>query len=111
MKRQPAVPPLYFSFFDLDAGSEICHIPAKGILACPRVGEQVDYRADVEEGGGLYSVVNVRHILQRDAPSATARVSVARVVIELKPIHSAYLEQESAAVEIPVEELANVPVA
>jgi len=83
-------------------------MPGKSVLACPRIGEQVDYRADVEEGGGLYSVVNVRHVLQRDAPSSTAGVSVARIIVELKPIHSVSFEQESAAVEIPVEELANL---
>ena len=97
-------------FFDVDAKSELCFIPSESGVTCPRIGEQVDYRAEMEQGGGLYIVINVRHVLQKGAAGSEAGVSVSRIVVDLKPIHSATTEQEDAvAIEISVEEFAALP--
>ncbi len=102
---------LSISFFDVDAHAELCRVPASPAMACPRLAEHVDFRADIEQGGGLYLVVGVRHVLEPQSMLHSGRDAfVTGVVVELKPIHSALLEKESAiALELPMEEIVTLP--
>ena len=99
------------SFFDVDAHAELCRVHSSPAMACPRLAEHVDFRADLEQGGGLYLVVGVRHIVEPHSMLHAGReASVTGVVVELKPIHSALLEKESAvALELPIEEIVSLP--
>ena len=99
------------SFFDVDARAELRSVPFSAVWFPPRVGEQVDLRADVEHGGGLYLVVGVRHILEDSGPVGKQSAVVTGVVVEVKPQHASELEAKTAAVDLAFEEIVSVPVA
>ncbi len=99
------------SFFDVDARAELRSVPFSAVWFPPRVGEQVELRADVEHGGGLYLVVGVRHILEDDGPPLKQSATVVRVIIDVKPQHATAAHEDVAAVELALEEIVSIPVA
>jgi hypothetical protein len=99
------------SFFDVDARAELRSVPFSAIWFPPRVGEQIELRADVEHGGGLYLVVGVRHVLEDDGPPSKQSATVVTVIIDVKPQHTAAIREDTAAVDLAFEEIVSVPVA
>jgi hypothetical protein len=97
------------SLFDVDARAELRSVPFSSVWFPPRVGEQVDLRADVEHGGGLYLVVGVRHVLEDSGPVGKQSAAVIGVVVEVKPQHAGEAEA-GMAVDLALEEIVSVPV-
>lgn len=95
----------------MDARAELRSVPFSIVWFPPRVGEQVELRADVEHGGGLYLVVGVRHILEDSGPVGKQSTSVVGVIVEVKPQHGSEVETKVAAVDLALEEIVSVPVA
>ncbi|MBV8707385.1 MAG: hypothetical protein JO028_09345 [Acidobacteriaceae bacterium] len=99
------------SFFDVDARAELRSVPFSAVWFPPRVGEQIELRADVEHGGGLYLVVGVRHILEDSGPVGKQVAAVIGIVVEVKPQHGSEVEAKTAAIDLALEEIVSVPVA
>ena len=97
------------SFFDVDARAELRSVPFPAVWFPPRVGEQVELRADIEHGGGLYIVVGIRHVLEDSGPASEQSAAVVGVVVELKPQHATAAELTTTAVDL-LEEIVSVPV-
>jgi hypothetical protein len=98
------------SFFDVDARAELRSVPFSAVWFPPRVGEQIDLRADVEHGGGLYLVVGVRHLLEDSGPVGRQSAVVVGVVVDVKPQHASGPEAGAASVDLALEKLVSVPV-
>ena len=100
----------HLSFFDVDARAELRSVPFSTVWFPPRVGEQIDLRADVEHGGGLYLVVGVRHVLEDSGPVGKQSAAVIGIVVEVKPQHAGEAEAGMAAVDLALEEIGSVPI-
>jgi hypothetical protein len=98
------------SFFDVDARAELRSVPFSAIWFPPRVGEQIELRADVEHGGGLYLVVGIRHVLEDSGPPPKQSATVIGVIVDVKPQHSAAAREDAVAVDLTLEEIVSVPV-
>jgi hypothetical protein len=98
------------SFFDVDARAELRSVPFSAVWFPPRVGEQIDLRADVEHGGGLYLVVGVRHLLEDSGPVGKQSAVVVGVIVDVKPQHTSGVEVGTASVELALEKIVSVPV-
>jgi hypothetical protein len=98
------------SFFDVDARAELRSVPFSAIWFPPRVGEQIDLRADVEHGGGLYLIVGVRHVLEDSGPVGQQSAAVVGVVVDVKPQHATGTEAGTAAVDLALDKIVEVPV-
>ena len=99
------------SFFDVDARAELRSVPFSAVWFPPRVGEQIELRADVEYGGGLYLVVGIRHVLEDSGPRSKQSATVVRVIVDVKPQHETAAREDATAVELAMEEMMSVPVA
>jgi hypothetical protein len=99
------------SFFDVDARAELRSVPFGAIWFPPRVGEQIELRAEVEHGGGVYLVVGVRHVLEDSGPRAEKSATVVSVIVDVKPQHAATVREELAAVDLALEEMVSMPIA
>ena len=98
------------SFFDVDARAELRSVPFSAVWFPPRVGEQIELRADVEHGGGLYLVVGIRHILEDSGPPSKQSATVVGVIVDVKPQHAATAQEDVASVGLALEEIVSVPV-
>ena len=98
------------SFFDVDARAELRSVPFSAIWFPPRVGEQVELRADVEYGGGLYLVVGIRHILEDSGPTLKQSATVVRVIVDVKPQHATTAQEDMTAADLKLEEIMSVSV-
>ncbi len=98
------------SFFDVDARAELRSVPFSDVRFPPRVGEQIDLRADVEHGGGLYLVVGVRHVLEDSGPVLKQLAAVVGMVVDVKPRHELEAATDTAAADLALEEIVSVPV-
>ena len=101
----------HLSFFDVDARAELRSVPFSAVWFPPRLGEQIELRADVEHGGGLYLVIGVRHVLEDSGPIGKQSTSVVGIIVEVKPQHGSEVEAKTAAVDLALEEIVSVPVA
>lgn len=99
------------SFFDVDARAELRVVPYSTVWFPPRIGEQIELRADVEHGGGVYLVVGVRHILEDNGPPSEQTASVVGVTIDVKPQHAADVREDTAATDLALEEIVSIPIA
>lgn len=97
------------SFFDVDARAELRSLPFSSVRFPPRVGEQIELRADVEHGGGLYIVVGVRHLLEDSDPVLKQSAVVVGMVVDVKPQHASEIKTTAAA-ELNLEEIVSVPI-
>ena len=98
------------SFFDVDARAELRSVPFSDVWFPPRVGEQIELRADVEYGGGLYLVVGIRHVLEDSGPPSKQLATVVGVIVDVKPQHAAEVRENVAAADLALEEMVSVPV-
>ena len=97
------------SFFDVDARAVLRSLPFSAVRFPPRVGEQIELRAEIEHGGGLYLVVGVRHILEDSDSVLKQSAAVIGMVVDVKPQHAAEAKT-TAAMELDLEEIVSVPV-
>ena len=98
------------SFFDVDARAQLRSVPFSAIWFPPRVGEQIELRAEVEHGGGIYLVVGVRHVLEDSGPPSEQSATVVSVIVDVKPQHASSIREDTAAVDLALEEMVSVPV-
>lgn len=67
-------------------------------------------RAEVEHGGGIYLVVGVRHVLEDSGSPLEQSATVVRVIVDVKPQHTATVREDTAAVDLALEEIVSVPI-
>lgn len=99
------------SLFDVDARAKLRTVPFSAIWFPPRVGEQIELRADMEHGGGVYLIVGVRHILEDNGPPSEQTAVVVSVIVDVKPQHAAATREDAAEAGLTLEEIVSVPVA
>jgi hypothetical protein len=99
----------FLSFYDVDAHAELVRMPLETAKFCPRIGEHVEVGRDIEEGGGAYVVVDVRHALV-DVHDVSGQHSViSGIAVHLKPDQTHAEEHLTSAVELG-EEIAAIPI-
>ena len=98
------------SFFDVDARAELRSVPFSAIWFPPRVGEQIELRAEVEHGGGLYLVVGIRHVLEDSGPPLKQTADVVSVIVDVKPQHAMTAHEDVESVDLALEEMVSIPV-
>jgi hypothetical protein len=100
----------FLSFYDVDARAELLRMPLETAKFCPRIGEHVEVGRNIEEGGGMYLVVDVRHALVDVHDLSGQRSVISGVSVHLKPDHTDAEEHLTSAVELRLEEVAAIPI-